>query len=221
MGKNETKTLNGIFADIRAGTQRAPTEPAPAMRQWRDIPPDMRIALVRWRIEQMVNLMFDKWPADAQTMFKTFADYLRQSKKRWLLLIGGVGVGKTTLVKAMAWVYNTATSSQADKMRILNAATLAEYYRADNADEIINIRKKVKILVDDIGTEPESLNVYGNTVYPFVDLITHKYDDPAAVLLMTTNLTSDEIASRYGERVLDRIVEKCFIIINNSKSLRQ
>lgn len=216
MAKNGIIKLDAVTAELK----RAPATPQAPPKGWAALTADQRIAMVRWRVEQMCGVVFGEWDTQTQTMFREFAEYFRQSKRKWLLLIGNIGTGKTTLAKAIVNVYNSLTAKQDEKMMILNAVTLADYYRRDSVDDIIRIRKRPKILIDDIGTESESLNVYGNTVYPFADFVLNKYDDPLSIVLLTTNLNSAEIASRYGERVLDRIVEKCFVVKNEGKSLR-
>ena len=218
--KKDIITVKDAAADILSERKRAPDAATAAQDGWRALTADQRIAMVRWRIEQMVGIGFAEWSDETQKMFRKLAEYMRQGQKRWLLLIGNVGVGKTTIARALAYCHNQATASQNEKMMILTAPTLAEYYRRDNVDEITRARKRRKILVDDVGTEAESLNVFGNAIYPFIDFISTKYDDPSSVVLLTTNLNSDEIAQRYGERILDRLIERCFIIKNNGKSLR-
>lgn len=207
------------FARIKTTAQQPPKQ-SQSPPSWAELPQDRRMFLVRCRIEIVTGKVYAEWPDAAKQMLVKLSEYMRQSQKRWLLIIGSVGVGKTTMAKALAYWVNQLTQNQEDKIMIVDAALIADLYRHDNADAIIKIWKRKKILVDDIGIESDSLKVFGNTVYPLTEIIQKKYDDPSSVLIMTTNLKSEEIAERYGERVLDRIIERCFIIKNESNSLR-
>lgn len=196
--------------------EQKPPQNAPPT--WQTMDAQTRIRLIQNRIEQITKTPFQNWTESTLKMFNDLAKYLEQNEKKWLLLIGNVGTGKTTMVKAMATVYNMTSTT--DKFMLLSALNLSENYQQDNFGEICRIRTKNKILIDDIGTEPNQLTVYKNVVYPFADFIQHKYDDLKSVVILTTNLNSTEIRERYGLRVLDRLIEKCYIIKNEGKSLR-
>jgi DNA replication protein DnaC len=64
------------------------------------------------------------------------------------------------------------------------------------------------LIIDDMGTEPVSVKLYGNEFFPIIEIILHRY---AAMLptIITSNLGLNRIADIYGERIADRLREMC------------
>lgn len=62
------------------------------------------------------------------------------------------------------------------------------------------------LLLDDVGTEPYEVKEYGNSYLPFTQLIECRYNK-GLTTVMTTNLSIDEINTRYGTRIADRVNE--------------
>ena len=105
-------------------------------------------------------------------------------------------------------------------------------YKTASREEIVNAvmkkygdrpdvtRDDVLLCIDDVGTEPASLKVWGNEVSPLVDLLYHRYDRQLFTII-TSNLEGDEdIAKRYGVRVADRFVEMFDLIGFDNSSYR-
>ena len=76
------------------------------------------------------------------------------------------------------------------------------------------------LAIDDLGTEPVEVLDYGNVLYPIVDLLTRRYDRQLFTVI-TTNLTSEEIRAKYGERIADRLNEMMTKIVFRDSSFRR
>lgn len=135
------------------------------------------------------------------------------SFKKGICLFGGVGVGKTTILKMMS-----RNQVQSYVMKMCRAV---EDEFSQDGDGIL---KKYGVFVqasansdpfghqvlgycfDDLGTEPMA-RYYGKDVNVMTEIILNRYDNelPFNQTHITTNLSVGEIAQRYGTRVTDRM----------------
>lgn len=143
------------------------------------------------------------------------------SIRKGLLVCGGVGTGKTTIMR----LFSRNTRQCYD---VLNAAELARlfakdgdeavekfgtihHYEPDNPDWFY--QREIGICFDDLGTEDEKVH-YGNKSNVMADIILQRY---AAGLdfdktHITTNLSADGIKNFYGPRVFSRMMEMMNVI---------
>lgn len=137
------------------------------------------------------------------------ADWLANNGGRGLLMIGGCGLGKTLIAThiipllMLKFCRKSATVCTAREL-------------AQNPDSIIG---KHIIVVDDIGTESIS-NIYGNKRLPFAELC-DAAEHKGKLIILTSNLTADEIKERYGERVIDRLRAITKPVVFTGKSMRR
>lgn len=75
------------------------------------------------------------------------------------------------------------------------------------------------VVIDDIGQE-EIINDYGTKVDSVEYAISH-CEDNMKLLIMTANLDSKQLESRYGGRILDRVTRLCKIVEFKGNSLRK
>ena len=110
-------------------------------------------------------------------------------RKQGLLLSGGVGCGKTTMLKAIS-----------DAVRVMSGATVT---MAD-AQDLVSLAKKdrkefydlaaAKVLaIDDLGTEPQTVKDYGNETTPMAELLADRYKRRLPTLA-STNLDREGLA---------------------------
>jgi len=85
-----------------------------------------------------------------------------------------------------------------------------------NLDEV---KKKHIIYVDDIGTENLSIK-YGEKRLAFAELA-DEAEKKGKLLILTTNLTIDELKEKYGERTIDRLRAITKTILFSGASLRK
>lgn len=149
------------------------------------------------------------------------------TSKTGLLLIGNVGVGKTTAVRAVE-VMLKALSAKAERegdssiprerLDFTTARNLCDVNLKDvsEAEKIISSRF---LAVDDMGAEDVVAKRYGTTITPIADMIYSRYEMRKPTII-TTNLTLQGIRDAYGERVYDRLKEAYQVVAINAKSRR-
>ncbi len=146
-----------------------------------------------------------------------------ESNKKGLMLAGNVGSGKTTLARmTMNYIAMQSTYQESimAEMGVVTAKDLVLYAMQDYPATILKYSTKKCLMIDDLGNEPKSINVYGNVLMPVVDVIERIYELDK-VLIITTNLDTDAIRQKYGERVYDRMKEMMYIVTFNNNSYRR
>lgn len=154
------------------------------------------------------------------------------SRPSWLILGGGLGTGKTTMLHAVNRLAGKAKKfckqsaegaswrGEMDKARFFNAAIrrhrapaicaalqLANWASSQEETPIYTAAVNEPFLaIDDLGTEPPAVKLYGTERLPLADLLVARYDSRLPTII-TTNLGPAGIAERYGERIADRIRE--------------
>ena len=161
--------------------------------------------------------------ADAPTLDKLnlTAKWLSSSQKFGLVLYGNVGSGKTMLLNSLTQLF-FRTGCFMPHIISTTAAELQRYYVQDqSAEGFYGVAKNSKILLlDDLGCEPENCIIYGTSYHPISEIIYHRYRNQLTTIL-TTNLTDNELASRYGPRIMDRLEESFDFIAYTNPSYRK
>lgn len=138
------------------------------------------------------------------------------SRARGILLCGGVGVGKSTLMQIFQ-------RNQSYSYRLISCREIEDKFAVEGAEAIEDFSQNRTIPInsnpyghqeigycfDDLGTENAVTKHFGNAKNVMADIILNRYDkqlDPRATHI-TTNLGLKEIEKLYGTRVLDRIAE--------------
>ena len=126
--------------------------------------------------------------------YRPIVDWMTDNKGKGLLMFGGCGLGKSVI-----GMYILPLLIKDVHKKVVNIFSAQELNK-----KIDDILKLHIIYIDDIGTE-DNLNSYGNKRMPFAELC-----DAAAkkgkLLILTTNLSIDELTQRYGDRVVDRLI---------------
>lgn len=86
----------------------------------------------------------------------------------------------------------------------------------EHVDELM---KREIIIIDDFGTENISVK-YGEKRLAFSEIV-DSAEKKGKLLILTTNLLLDEIADKYGERTMDRLVSLTYKVKFIGKSLRK
>ena len=152
------------------------------------------------------------------------AKWLTVSTRPGLLLYGGIGNGKTTMVNAIAdvirIVYRDVNSFERSKgVTSVSAFDVARMAKEDNSEKLRGLAEREILHIDDVGTEPASVKVWGNEVSPIVELIYKRYDRLLCTII-TSNLDDTEILKRYGPRVSDRMHETFDFLAYENQSYR-
>ena len=124
-----------------------------------------------------------------------------------LLLRGNVGVGKTTMLRAIRMLF---IGLGLPSMTIKSAYEINELAKDKSSFDMLKAAEFLGI--DDLGTEPSTIKDWGNERSPFEELISARYDRLKQTLI-TTNLVvvngDDQIETRYSSRIADRLREMC------------
>ena len=141
--------------------------------------------------------------------YDDIADWLQDNQGKGLMLIGGCGIGKTLIGSHIIPVLLSAYCR-----KVVNV-----YSATDLNTKTNEILSKAIIYLDDVGTE-YTKNEYGNKREVFAEVVDIA-EKTGKILIISTNLTSDKIKERYGDRVFDRLkaLTKC-VIIKEKQSLR-
>lgn len=147
-----------------------------------------------------------------------------------LYLCGGAGNGKTTILRAMQNLTNLLRSDEVWSsikdnypirgFMIITAKELVKLAKAYNNptrenESSVNKYKRIRdieiLAIDDLGQEPKESIHYGDYVTAAIDIISNRYEEQLCTLV-SSNLSSTEIATYYDERIADRFREMMHII---------
>lgn len=143
------------------------------------------------------------------------AEWLSDNKKKGLLLFGGNGLGKTIICTKILPVI--LKSKLCLDYYCIDASNLVEYY--NNSVENYNITiSSNPIIIDDFGIE-SVYNNFGEKRDLFSSIV-DQAEKKGRLLILSTNLTPEEISERYGLRTLDRLHGIVRAIKFNGESLR-
>lgn len=141
--------------------------------------------------------------------YDAIADWLEGNNGRGLFCIGSVGRGKTLIctkvIPALLNWYHRKVVSIYDAQK-MNA----------NIDDVLS---KHIVCIDDLGTENESVK-YGERRMAFAELA-DAAEKKGKLLIITTNMSLNELKEKYSERVVDRLRAVTKAVLFDGKSLRE
>lgn len=182
----------------------------------------------KYTAEELFKIIGDQLDVDDQNeiIFRNLAYYFTNDSRgdfnldKGICLFGGVGVGKTTIMKFLrqnqkqSYVMKMCRAVE-DEFAKDGDGVLKQYgvsiQPARNADPFGH--QVLGFCFDDLGTEPLS-RYYGKDTNVMAEIILNRYDNNLSFNLthITTNLSIGEIEKRYGPRVTDRMGEMFNII---------
>ena len=141
--------------------------------------------------------------------YENIAEWLSNNQGRGLMLYGMCGLGKTVICsRVIPLLLNTYCRLLPT---IINAQQMNE-----RVDQLL---EKGILVIDDVGTEDIAVS-YGNKRVAFAELVDNA-EKKGKILIITTNLSAEELKNKYGERVIDRLRAITKIINIKGKSLRK
>ena len=142
---------------------------------------------------------------ELEAQVRCLSAFLTQENSKFgILLAGGCGNGKTTIIKALQNLINalripTPYNDKEYAMRIIDAKSLVATCKSNYEDWKRLIYQDL-LAIDDLGTEPREVMDYGNIINPTVDILTRRYENQLFTII-STNLTPPQISQVYGERI--------------------
>lgn len=142
---------------------------------------------------------------------------------RGLMLMGNVGVGKTFLADIVFKILRGAKiriecsdDDQVDYLVPPADATQNGGVYSSGADDLL----LGHVYLDDLGSESLRQS-YGNILDRCGKFLTKYHSRGRGRLIVTTNLNGEGLGKRYGDRVFDRLVDKCIVLKFSGKSKRE
>lgn len=165
----------------------------------------------------------DQAQQDFDMLVKAFDDVANKDKIG-MMLVGGVGCGKTLAMRSMATGSNFVDMADPESLERLQKHT--RYIEAEPVEKWWLLEDDTSVILDDLGNETIK-NEYGIKTEVISSFIMRWYSvifkgrGGKARLHITTNLDMAQLTERYGDRVVDRIMEMCSSFHFTSKSNRQ
>lgn len=182
----------------------------------------------KYTSEETLELYKSFWSLDdenkhvVETLCHYFTDDPRfdGDLKKGLLVVGGVGIGKSTLMTFFK-------RNQKASYRVISCREIESDFASEGEKSVrvcsYNLpvamnsdpfgHQEIGFCFDDLGTEANAKH-YGQEKNVMAEIILNRYDNniPFHCTHITTNLTADEIKAQYGTRVTDRIRQMFNII---------
>ena len=141
--------------------------------------------------------------------YEGIVQWLENNEGKGLLCYGNCGRGKSLIcwkiIPLLIHHYHRKIVSCYDSQQM-------------NAD-IDEVKSKHIIYIDDVGTENVSIK-FGERRLAFPEIV-DEAEKRGKLLILTTNLSLDELAQKYGERTMDRLVAITKRVKFVGKSLRK
>jgi len=137
----------------------------------------------------------------ARRVAEGYADAFPENEKHNLLLLGMSGLGKTYLINSIA----ARVLARGFPVRKVTAYTLMEELLSgirQNADAAAPFLNAPLLLVDDLGTEPMIRNI----TLEYLFSILNERRNARLHTVVASNLTTDTLQERYGERIFSRLI---------------
>ena len=140
--------------------------------------------------------------------YEEVSGWLAGNEGRGLLCFGNCGRGKTLICgKILPLLLN-------------HYGKVVSCYDSQQMNaELDAVKQKHIIYVDDIGTENLSVK-YGEKRLAFAELA-DEAEKKGKLLILTTNLSIDELREKYGERTIDRLRAITRTVLFSGESLRK
>lgn len=126
------------------------------------------------------------------------ATWIMESNRPGLMLAGTLGNGKTTMLKSIYHLFYIKTY-------YAKAKSLFENYK-EHGSFSYDVKNAQLLIIDELGEEPAECKIYGESHEPMRDLLLYRYENRLSTII-STNLSFQNIAKRYGTRVEDRFYE--------------
>lgn len=151
----------------------------------------------------------DEW----KKLMQDVSEWAYNQPTSTLLLTGGVGNGKTTILRALNDLINlkqfetvggNESGGQLVACQFWNAKEL--FAELQNKQQFDKIARLPILAIDDFGTEPVEYMAFGNATNPLTDMLFKRYER-MNITMITSNLSVKSMKEKYDERLTDRFRE--------------
>lgn len=173
-------------------------------------------------------------PAIAKVYQAIYEYLVKRSKgksKKGILIIGGLGVGKSAMMKIMQRLFKD-TVGRFKWVNAYDLKDLSELYTTMQIKEMYGYDLKMDLYIDDIGVSVD-VKRFGNTVNIITELLMERYDlfiNSGFKTHLSSNLVTDitnnihnnpTLKTVYGSRLMDRLKEMTDVITFKGESQRK
>ncbi len=170
---------------------------------------------------------FESWVErpGAENAYRAALEYAEELSEKLaagqgLLFFGPPGCGKSHLVSVSAHRAKESGYSvlfeRAPKLLMRLRAAYSSQYSACELETIVALGGVDLLVIDDLGAEKRT-EWSEQAIYTIID---ERYSNRRAILI-TTNLSLEELEQKIGLRTMDRLVGSCRIVENCASSYRQ
>lgn len=155
------------------------------------------------------------------TAFKSASDYANSDNlfgnpKNSLLFVGGTGTGKTHLAAAIAnLLVDKGIQTRFGTFQAHLEEIKKEFDQSGQKHYLDDIKGSPMLIIDDLGKELKT----DWTQSVLYDLINYRYEH-LLPMVITTNLTADELANHCGGAVWSRLQEMCDSVVMQGEDYR-
>ena len=139
--------------------------------------------------------------------YDAVAEWLSCNGRKGLLAVGSKGRGKSLVCRDVI--------PEILREEGLECLCVSSYEMSRDVKALFSAKV---LVIDDVGTE-DVASFYGERHDLFKEVVDHA-ERNAVLLILTTNLTSDELMERYGERIIDRLYSIVKPVVFKGESLR-
>jgi len=168
---------------------------------------EFRAKLIRCGVPaNLAHATLNNWnptTADDRVTLEKVREFAK-AKRGFLVLMGSdYGIGKSHLAVAVLREAGWGRFLTQNQLLLKLRAT----YRDDKAEDIIEVCKRVKVLViDEVG-----LSSGGRDELPMLhEILNHRHGAASLRTVLTSNLEKDDFVAAIGERMIDRLRESAF-----------
>ena len=139
-----------------------------------------------------------------------------------LLIVGGVGMGKTTLMESLSDTLQLLAQHgiYSNLQALIKAPKLNNEARIQEG-LIDYLAERKGLIIDDLGSEMPTVKIYGTELHPMEMLVKRRSDDELPTII-TTNLSLEQIEQQYqSARIADVLAQYDRLTIANQKSFRR
>lgn len=164
---------------------------------------------------------------DLMACINAVGDFMTiEERKYGLFLPGGVGNGKTTMLKAIRSLLNFLIDNEKIEYcegskypRLVTSTEIVETL-LDSRRDFRELKTAQYLLIDELGSEQTEVKSFGMVYHPFYEILSYRYDNLLPTFI-TSNLNPTDVGVKYeDDRINDRMYEMFKVVSFKEGSFR-